>query len=163
MNDEIWTKIHQLVQWLDENDNATPPQSRLLRLLKLQEEVGEVAQAAMGALAASPCKGRSHTWEDVRNELCDVILGPVLPHRPTSRSSRPWTGGREYAQPGTLQHFDGDALLHTDFAPDNVLIADGRARPVDWAWPTRGEAWIDPSALALRLMEAGHRRGGRLR
>ncbi|MFI0937435.1 aminoglycoside phosphotransferase [Streptomyces sp. NPDC021020] len=62
----------------------------------------------------------------------------------------------EYAPPGTLHHFDGDTLLHTDFAPDNVLIADGRARLIDWAWPTRGAAWIDPGALALRLMEARH-------
>jgi hypothetical protein len=62
----------------------------------------------------------------------------------------------EYTPPGTLQHFDGDALLHTDFAPDNVLITGGRARLVDWAWPTRGAAWIDPGALALRLMDAGH-------
>ena len=62
----------------------------------------------------------------------------------------------QYAPPGTSQHFDGDALLHTDFAPDNVLIAGGRARLIDWAWPTRGAAWIDPGALALRLLEAGH-------
>ncbi|MFF2503484.1 aminoglycoside phosphotransferase [Streptomyces sp. NPDC058067] len=62
----------------------------------------------------------------------------------------------EYAPPGTLHHFAGDALLHTDFAPDNILIVGGRARLVDWAWPTRGAAWIDPGALALRLMEAGH-------
>ncbi|WP_245796358.1 phosphotransferase family protein [Actinacidiphila alni] len=61
-----------------------------------------------------------------------------------------------YAPPGTSRHFDGDTLLHTDFAPDNVLITEGRARLVDWAWPTRGAAWIDPGALALRLMEAGH-------
>ncbi|MEW2519024.1 aminoglycoside phosphotransferase [Actinacidiphila alni] len=62
----------------------------------------------------------------------------------------------EYAPHGTLHHFDGDALLHTDFAPDNVLITGERARLIDWAWPTRGAAWIDPGALALRLMEAGH-------
>ncbi|MEU0145924.1 aminoglycoside phosphotransferase [Streptomyces sp. NPDC006288] len=62
----------------------------------------------------------------------------------------------EYAPPGTSQYFGGDALLHTDFAPDNVLIVGERARIVDWAWPTRGAAWIDPGALALRLMEAGH-------
>ncbi|SHL20042.1 hypothetical protein [Actinacidiphila paucisporea] len=62
----------------------------------------------------------------------------------------------QYTPPGTLQQFDGDALPHTGFAPDNVLIAGGRARLIDWAWPTRGAAWIDPGALALRLMEAGH-------
>jgi NTP pyrophosphatase (non-canonical NTP hydrolase) len=78
VNDEIWTKIHQLVQWLDEKDNATPAQARLLRLLKVQEEVGEVAQAAMGAVSANPRKGRSHTWEDVQNELCDVVLSGMV-------------------------------------------------------------------------------------
>ncbi|WP_405688453.1 aminoglycoside phosphotransferase [Streptomyces sp. NBC_01387] len=62
----------------------------------------------------------------------------------------------EYAPPGTSHYFGGEALLHTDFAPDNVLIVGDRARVVDWAWPTRGAAWIDPGALALRLMEAGH-------
>jgi hypothetical protein len=62
----------------------------------------------------------------------------------------------QYAPPGTVQHFDGNSLLHTDYAPDNVLIAGERARLVDWAWPTRGAAWIDPGALALRLMHAGH-------
>lgn len=78
MNDEIWTKVGRLVQWLDENDNSTPAQARLLRLLKLQEEVGEVAQAAMGALSANPRKGPSHTWEDVQNELCDVMLTSMV-------------------------------------------------------------------------------------
>ncbi|MFB6679624.1 aminoglycoside phosphotransferase [Streptomyces sp. NPDC056390] len=63
---------------------------------------------------------------------------------------------KNYAPPGTLHYFAGGALLHTDFAPDNILITGGRARLVDWAWPTRGAAWIDPGALALRLMDAGH-------
>jgi hypothetical protein len=63
---------------------------------------------------------------------------------------------KNYAPAGTLHHFRGATLLHTDFAPDNILIVDGRARLVDWAWPTRGAAWLDPGALALRLMDAGH-------
>ncbi|KOU57613.1 aminoglycoside phosphotransferase [Streptomyces sp. MMG1533] len=60
-----------------------------------------------------------------------------------------------YAEEGQSELFAGDALLHTDFAPDNVLIHRGRARLIDWAWPTRGAAWIDPFMLALRIMEAG--------
>jgi hypothetical protein len=57
---------------------ATPESARLLRLLKLQEEVGEVAQAAMGASEANPRKGASHTWEDVQHEVCDVILSGMV-------------------------------------------------------------------------------------
>ncbi|MER5466616.1 aminoglycoside phosphotransferase [Streptomyces sp. NPDC002668] len=49
----------------------------------------------------------------------------------------------------------GPTLLHTDLAPHNVLVTD-RAHLIDWAWPTRGAAWIDPAVLILRLMEAGH-------
>jgi hypothetical protein len=28
----------------------------------------------MGATNSNPRKGASHTWEDVQNEVCDVIL-----------------------------------------------------------------------------------------
>lgn len=45
--------------------------------------------------------------------------------------------------------------LHTDFAPHNILITN-RAHIIDWAWPTRGAAWLDPAILILRLMEVGH-------
>lgn len=36
-----------------------------------------------------------------------------------------------------------------------MLISD-RAHTIDWAWPTRGAAWIDPAVIILRLVEAGH-------
>ncbi|WP_159044640.1 hypothetical protein [Streptomyces sp. XY152] len=60
-----------------------------------------------------------------------------------------------YAPPGTAAPFAGDTLLHTDLAPHNVLV-DDRAHIIDWAWPTRGAAWIDPAILILRILEAGH-------
>jgi hypothetical protein len=50
----------------------------------------------------------------------------------------------------------GDTLLHTDISPYNVLITRGPARIIDWAWPTKGAAFIDPCYLAIRLMAAGH-------
>lgn len=60
-----------------------------------------------------------------------------------------------YAEPADAERFAGDTLLHTDLAPHNLLVTD-RAHLIDWAWPTRGAAWIDPAVLILRLMEAGH-------
>ncbi|MHB1509136.1 MAG: aminoglycoside phosphotransferase [Acidimicrobiales bacterium] len=50
----------------------------------------------------------------------------------------------------------GSALLHTDWNPLNVLIADDRAMLVDWAWPTLGAAWVDPACWVQRLIVAGH-------
>lgn len=58
-----------------------------------------------------------------------------------------------YAENPSL--FDGNALLHTDVNPDNILV-DNRAHLVDWAWPTRGAAWVDPAIWAVRLIDAGH-------
>jgi hypothetical protein len=50
----------------------------------------------------------------------------------------------------------GETLLHTDFNPLNVLMDAGTARIIDWAWPTRGAAFIDPACFLLRLILAGH-------
>ncbi|MEU7182325.1 MULTISPECIES: aminoglycoside phosphotransferase [Streptomyces] len=50
----------------------------------------------------------------------------------------------------------GDTVLHTDWTPDNVLIVDNAARVVDWAWPTRGAAWIDAACWVIWLVSAGH-------
>ncbi|WBB63920.1 phosphotransferase [Streptomyces sp. WMMC500] len=71
---------------------------------------------------------------------------------PLKRADQRWDS---YADAGTAELFTGGTLLHTDLAPHNVLV-DKRAHLIDWAWPTRGAAWIDPAVLILRLMEAGH-------
>jgi hypothetical protein len=47
-------------------------------------------------------------------------------------------------------------VLHTDWTPDNVLVVDRTARVVDWAWPTRGAAWIDAACWTVWLVSAGH-------
>jgi hypothetical protein len=50
----------------------------------------------------------------------------------------------------------GDHLLHTDPNPGNLLIAEDRAWLVDWAWATRGAAFIDLACFVPRLIGAGH-------
>jgi hypothetical protein len=49
----------------------------------------------------------------------------------------------------------GPGLLHTEWTPGNVLVSD-RAYLVDWAWPTRGAAWIDPACWIVWLISSGH-------
>ena len=67
-----------------------------------------------------------------------------------------WAGHLDGSADAAL--LDGNTLLHTDYNPLNVLLApDHPARVIDWAWPTRGAAFIDPACLALRLIAAGHR------
>jgi hypothetical protein len=78
----------------------------------------------------------------------------VLDDGPFKRAEDRW---RNYVdEPETAELFSGPALIHSDWAPDNVLISPGRAWLIDWAWPTLGAAWIDPACWALRLIAAGH-------
>lgn len=60
------------------------------------------------------------------------------------------------ADPGEAELFRGDALLHTDINPGNLHVGAERVWVVDWAWPTRGAAFIDPAMLAVQLVSAGH-------
>lgn len=64
-------------------------------------------------------------------------------------------GHRWTAYTGAPELLAGTCLLHTDWSPGNVLVG-GRAYLVDWAWPTRGAAWIDPACLAVWLIASGH-------
>ncbi|WP_455360524.1 MazG-like family protein [Streptomyces sp. SYSU K21746] len=78
MEHSSWETVGHLVAWLDENSPVPPQTEKLMRVLKLSEEVGEVAEAVMGATACNPRKGNSHTWEDVQSELCDVVLTAMV-------------------------------------------------------------------------------------
>jgi hypothetical protein len=56
-----------------------------------------------------------------------------------------------------VSRMSGDALLHTDLNEDNLIITpDGGAFLVDWAFVSRGAAWIEPALLILWLLKAGH-------
>ncbi|UCM88500.1 phosphotransferase family protein [Streptomyces marincola] len=51
----------------------------------------------------------------------------------------------------------GESLIHGDIHPANFLLGDRRSWVVDWSWPTRGAAFIDPATLVSQLVSAGHR------
>ncbi|MCX5250625.1 aminoglycoside phosphotransferase [Streptomyces sp. NBC_00201] len=62
---------------------------------------------------------------------------------------------RMKAHTNTPELFAGDSLCHTDWFPTNVLITD-RAVLVDWAWASRGAAWIDSALWVVWLINSGH-------
>ena len=78
MDDVTWDTVARLVEWLDRSSTLPPETDKLLRLMKLSEEVGEVAQAVIGVTGQNPRKGVTHTWDDVTSELCDVILTAMV-------------------------------------------------------------------------------------
>ena len=49
----------------------------------------------------------------------------------------------------------GDVLVHWDARSDNVLLRDGEAVLLDWAWACRGAAWLDTLLLAADLVIQG--------
>ncbi|MFD7981360.1 MazG-like family protein [Streptomyces sp. NPDC059071] len=73
-----WPTIARLHTWLTAHQNLPRSEEILLRVLKLSEEVGEAAQAVIGATGQNPRKGTSHTWQDVEAELCDVIITAMV-------------------------------------------------------------------------------------
>ncbi|MDH6706385.1 NTP pyrophosphatase (non-canonical NTP hydrolase) [Kitasatospora sp. MAA19] len=78
MDSRIWESVDHLVAWLDEESTQSPREKRLLRILKLSEEVGEVGAAVIGATGQNPRKGVTHSWEDVQHELCDVVFSALV-------------------------------------------------------------------------------------
>ncbi|HVV12095.1 phosphotransferase [Amycolatopsis sp.] len=51
----------------------------------------------------------------------------------------------------------GDTILHTDYNPTNILVTGaGDIQMIDWAWATKGAAWVDPASLVPRLIAWGH-------
>lgn len=74
MDDRTWKTISDLVGWLDENSKLDAETEKMMRVWKIFEEAGEVAQAVTGMTGQNPRKGLTHTEEDVQAELCDVIF-----------------------------------------------------------------------------------------
>jgi NTP pyrophosphatase (non-canonical NTP hydrolase) len=72
-----WVPIFRLVGWLD-RQNGRSQHEISMRLLKLVEESGEVAQAYIGSVGQNPRKGVTHTRADVADELCDVIITAMV-------------------------------------------------------------------------------------
>ncbi|MER5991769.1 MazG-like family protein [Streptomyces viridosporus] len=85
---DLWDAVDDLCAWLDANRPVEGREGLLLRILKLSEEVGEVAEAVIGATGQNPRKGTTHTWDDVRSELCDVAVTALVALRTLTPDAR---------------------------------------------------------------------------
>jgi len=78
MEDSAWQTVDRLVAWLDQGSSLPADTKTMLQILKITEEAGEVAEALIGVTGQNPRKGFSHSWQDVENELCDVIITAMV-------------------------------------------------------------------------------------
>ncbi|TQJ87713.1 MazG-like family protein [Streptomyces sp. SLBN-31] len=85
---DLWSSVDALWTWLDGDRAHDGGEGLLLRILKLSEEVGEVAQAVIGVTGQNPRKGVTHTWEDVQGELCDVVITALVALRTLTPDTR---------------------------------------------------------------------------
>jgi NTP pyrophosphatase (non-canonical NTP hydrolase) len=65
------------VQWLNSH-HGNGREQQTLRILKVTEEAGEVAQAWIGFIGQNPRKGITHTDREVADELADVALTALV-------------------------------------------------------------------------------------
>ncbi|MET9813983.1 MazG-like family protein [Streptomyces sp. NPDC006355] len=85
---DLWASIDALWEWLESSTPIEGPEGLLLRILKLNEEVGEVAEAVIGVTGHNPRKGVTHTWDDVQSELCDVAVTALMVLRTLTPEAR---------------------------------------------------------------------------
>ena len=78
MDDATWETVEQLAGWLDRGSSLPGETKTILQILKITEEAGEVAEALIGVTGQNPRKGYSHSWQDVENELCDVVITAMV-------------------------------------------------------------------------------------
>ncbi|MER6032702.1 MULTISPECIES: MazG-like family protein [unclassified Streptomyces] len=84
----LWPAVDELWSRLEATRVHPGPENLLLRILKLSEEVGEVAEAVIGATGQNPRKGITHTWDDVQSELCDVAITALVALRTLTPEAR---------------------------------------------------------------------------
>jgi hypothetical protein len=54
---------------------------------------------------------------------------------------------------------DGNALVHTDLNPANLIVTSSGLRIVDWAFATKAAPWVELAMLSPWLIGSGHTPG----
>jgi NTP pyrophosphatase (non-canonical NTP hydrolase) len=73
----VFEVVRRATAWLDAH-NGRAREEVTHRILKLVEEVGEVAQARIGQLGQNPRKGVTHSQGDLAAELADVVMTALV-------------------------------------------------------------------------------------
>jgi len=74
----FYEQIAQANAWLDESNAGMQSEvDDICRILKIAEEGGEAAQAYIGWIGQNPRKGKTHTREEVLDELADVAITAI--------------------------------------------------------------------------------------
>jgi hypothetical protein len=119
-------------------------------------------EAGWNVLGFEHIPGRAADYSPGSPDLDLVItLMQALSRIQVPAGPGPWkpieTRLRTYVtDPADTAALAGQSLTHTDWMPDNVLISQGQAWLVDWAWATPAAAWTDPAFWLLRLIARGH-------
>lgn len=81
METDPWGTINDLARLFNEFDaehDISDEEQWTLQVLKMSEEVGEAAQAVIGARGTNPRKEPTHAWQDVHKEVGDAAIACLV-------------------------------------------------------------------------------------
>ncbi|MGW6062280.1 protein kinase [Streptomyces sp. NPDC055189] len=137
------------------NESVQPLSPRLLWHVESDQWIALGFERVSGRLSdLAPGSADLPAVIELLDRIGDVSLPAVADRWPERR----WNRFASDADEAAL--FRGHSLIHGDINPSNFLVGDGGSWVVDWAWPTRGSALIDPALLVLQLIAGGHSPAG---
>lgn len=125
------------------------------------ELLADVEAGGWRVLAFEHVEGRHADYRPGSRDLDTVLdtLAAVGEVALPAEAGVMWFEGRwsDYTVvPERLARLSGEALLHTDLNPGNVLVTGAGARLVDWGMASRGAPLVNPADLVVNLIACGH-------
>lgn len=117
-------------------------------------------EAGWNVLGYEYVEGRSADYRPGSPDI-DLVVGLMQALSTIRVGPGPWkpiqARLRTYVDdPADAEVFAGNALTHTDWMPDNIIVSRGRAWLIDWAWATPAQSWTDPASWLIKLIAHGH-------
>lgn len=128
--------------------DLSPGSADLVAVIRLLDQLPKTVSPSPipdAPTVASVLEGGFHGWRALVDQQAELDPWSARHIEQLAAIERDWLG--ESA---------GDCLLHVDLRADNMLMRDGDALAIDWAYLHQGAAWIDPAFLVPQLIRAGH-------